>query len=248
MYPELAALLAPGAFEAVAAEAVACDPRAWHDWPEYHGREGGRNDWTVVPFVHTFPASDPAATTWIAPTCARCPATAAALRALGPRLRTALFSRLGPRTRLSAHTGWEDLANHVLRCHLGLTVPACRRGMRAATAGDRGAGGEGGGGGDDDDEEDDDPDVDSDGADGGDANDASERPCCGVWCDGDVEYHRERDWLVFDDSKLHKAFNDHPERERIVLIVDLARPEGMPPGRAKGGHTAELNDFISKFS
>ena len=30
-------------------------------------------------------------------------------------------------------------------------------------------------------------------------------PLCGVWCDGVVEYHAERDWVVFDDSKLHKV-------------------------------------------
>jgi hypothetical protein len=29
---------------------------------EYHARDGGANDWTVIPFVHTFPADDPART------------------------------------------------------------------------------------------------------------------------------------------------------------------------------------------
>ena len=35
----------------------------------------------------------------------------------------ALFSRLDPETTLEAHTGWEDLANHVHRLHLPLVVP-----------------------------------------------------------------------------------------------------------------------------
>ena len=38
-------------------------------------------------------------------------------------MRTALFSRLEPNTTLGAHTGWADLANHVLRLHIPLVVP-----------------------------------------------------------------------------------------------------------------------------
>jgi aspartyl/asparaginyl beta-hydroxylase (cupin superfamily) len=38
---------------------------------------------------------------------------------------------------------------------------------------------------------------------------------------------------VFDDSKTHGAFNNSDE-ERIVLIVDLIRPDHIPLGRAKG--------------
>lgn len=48
---------------------------------------------------------------------------AAVLKKVGPTLRTALFSKLGPGARISSHRGWADLANHVLRCHLGLVVP-----------------------------------------------------------------------------------------------------------------------------
>ena len=42
----------------------------------------------------------------------------------GPVLRTALFSRLEPRTILGAHSGWSDLANHVLRVHIPISVPS----------------------------------------------------------------------------------------------------------------------------
>mmetsp|Transcript_36480 Transcript_36480/g.83222 ORF Transcript_36480/g.83222 Transcript_36480/m.83222 type:complete len:211 (+) Transcript_36480:2647-3279(+) len=55
--------------------------------------------------------------------CSFVPETTRLLRALGPALRTALFSRLNPRTRLNTHTGWSDLANHVLRVHIPLAVP-----------------------------------------------------------------------------------------------------------------------------
>ena len=40
----------------------------------------------------------------------------------------------------------------------------------------------------------------------------------------------EGEILVFDDSKLHLAFNKANE-ERVVLIVDMARPESIPKVR-----------------
>jgi hypothetical protein len=130
------------------------------------------------------------------PPCRHCPGTAALLRKL-PSLRTALFSRLGPDTKLSGHTGWEDLANFVLRCHLTVKTPAGR--------------------------------------------------CCGTWVEGEVRFHSRRDFIVFDDSKIHKAFNLHPTESRIVLILDMARPHDVPVGVAQGGHTPELDSFIDAF-
>jgi aspartyl/asparaginyl beta-hydroxylase (cupin superfamily) len=70
---------------------------------------------------------------------------------------------------------------------------------------------------------------------------------CGTWVQGEVRHHAEREIIVFDDSLLHKAFNE-TEEERVVLIVDVARPPGVPKGRAKGGHTKELDGLISLFS
>jgi hypothetical protein len=62
-----------------------------------------------------------------------------------------------------------------------------------------------------------------------------------------VAVHGTREWLVFDDSKLHKAANETREN-RFVLILDLARPEGMAKGHAVGGRTPELNNLIEFFS
>ena len=194
LYPGLQALLDD--FEAIRAEALSV--AQWTPWPEYHFRDGGaENDWRVVPFLHTFPASDPSKSVWIEGTGARCPRTVAALARLRPHVRTALFSRLGPDTRLSAHTGWKDLANHVLRVHLTLAAP--------------------------------------------------KGPVCGAWVEGEVRCHRPRDFIIFDDSKVHKAFNLHPTEARVVLILDMARPPEMARGVAVGGHTAELDAFISAF-
>jgi Aspartyl/Asparaginyl beta-hydroxylase len=93
----------------------------------------------------------------------------------GNLLWTALFSRLGADSVLEAHTGWADLANHVVRVHVPVAVPP--------------------------------------------------RPAhlCGTWVDGCVQHHAAGDLIAFDDSKIHRAFNYHPDQDRIVLILDLAR-------------------------
>ena len=49
-----------------------------------------------------------------------------------------------------------------------------------------------------------------------------------------------------DDSKLHKAFN-LSEKQRTVLIFDIIRPDILPLGTAKKGHTDQLDDFIAWF-
>lgn len=200
LYPGLRVLLED--FDAIQAEALAVSQ--WTPWPEYHFRDGGtENDWRVVPFLHTFPAMDPTQSKWIPSTCARCPAIVRALEKLKPLVRTALLSRLGPDTRLSAHTGWEDLANFVLRVHLTLATPPP-------------------------------------GADG--------IELCGTWVEGEIRSHRTRDFIVFDDSKVHKAFNLHPTDSRVVLILDLVRPDYVPSGVAVGGHTEDLDQFIAAFT
>jgi hypothetical protein len=99
----------------VAAEAKAVGEQGWKEWPEQHYSDGGAQDWKVFPFCHTFPANDCSRTTFIPSCCAQCPTTTRLLKSLGPYLRTALFSRLGPNARISSHRGWADLANHVLR-------------------------------------------------------------------------------------------------------------------------------------
>ena len=106
--------------------------------------------------------------------------------------------RLNGRTdgQTAEHTGWEDLANHVLRVHVPLVVPP-----------------------------------------GG---------LCGLWVDGQTAIHNMGEIIIFDDSKLHKAFNNSAA-DRIVLIIDVLRPPHLPLGAAKGGHTSELDSFISKF-
>jgi hypothetical protein len=69
----------------------------------------------------------------------------------------------------------------------------------------------------------------------------------GVIVEDAIRYHREGQLMVFDDSLVHSAFNNHQSRYRTVLIFDLARPPGAAPGSATGGTTAELQDFVSSY-
>lgn len=61
-----------------------------------------------------------------------------------------------------------------------------------------------------------------------------------------MKYSIQGQIMVFDDSKHHFAFN-RSTKERVVLIVDLLRPSGLPLGTAVGGHTRELDSFIAQF-
>jgi SAM-dependent methyltransferase len=172
---------------------------SWPFWPEKHYTEED-SEWRVFPFCYTFPAYDASKTVWVPPTCELCPRTVEILRGI-PGIRTALFSKLGPNTTLTAHRGWADLSNDILRCHLPLVVPRMSNGEQ----------------------------------------------CCAMVVGGESLYHEEGQVFVFDDSKLHYAFNHHNEKTRIVLIVDLYRPDHLPRGRARGGHSDELDEFIDKF-
>lgn len=189
-------LFSKEALEIFRSEALAI-PR-WTPWPEtqhYSVGPNGETTWTVFPLCYCFPANDVQQRTWVDGTKTFCPQTCQLLeRVLGNTLRTALFSQLNQNATLEAHTGWADLANHVLRLHIPLVVPTA----------------------------------------------------CGTWVDGCVETHEAGRPLLFDDSKIHRAFN-YSNQGRIVLIVDLERPAHLPLGYAKGGHSSELDQFIAQM-
>jgi aspartyl/asparaginyl beta-hydroxylase (cupin superfamily) len=74
-----------------------------------------------------------------------------------------------------------------------------------------------------------------------------EPKACGVWVEGEIQHHGPGKLIVFDDSHNHKAFNASRTQDRIVLIFDMLRPEGVLPGVAEKGHTDALDDFIDNF-
>jgi hypothetical protein len=69
---------------------------------------------------------------------------------------------------------------------------------------------------------------------------------CGCVCDNFVVYHKNRNWLVFDDSKMHSSFN-YSTKNRIIFIIDMERPYNIPIGTSKVAYKTELMDFIKSF-
>lgn len=69
---------------------------------------------------------------------------------------------------------------------------------------------------------------------------------CGCVCDNFVQQHKTREWVIFDDSKMHSSYNfsDYP---RIILIVDMERPESIAPGICTVAYTPNLMSFIQSF-
>lgn len=69
---------------------------------------------------------------------------------------------------------------------------------------------------------------------------------CLVRVNDEVQYHKEGEWLVFDDSETHMAEN-MSDRDRIVLIVDIERPDNIPKGTSEVGDTEELLNIVNYF-
>lgn len=70
---------------------------------------------------------------------------------------------------------------------------------------------------------------------------------CGMVVEEEVKLHRVGEILMFDDSKVHYAFNSHSSESRYVLIFDIVRPPGLPKGLATGSTTDELQGFMAYF-
>jgi beta-hydroxylase len=66
---------------------------------------------------------------------------------------------------------------------------------------------------------------------------------CGLWVEGEIKYHIEKEWITFDDSKVHMAFNKSND-ERIVLIIDTVRPKFIQIGTAPEYISDGLKDYI----
>lgn len=112
VFPCLGKLTEPLNFEIITKELKDAD---WYQWPEKELWNKPGDDWTVCPLFGFGQ--------WNAQSAKKFPQTVQLLKEI-PGLRTAIFSRLGPKTKLQPHQGWASLANEVLRCHLGVVVPS----------------------------------------------------------------------------------------------------------------------------
>jgi aspartyl/asparaginyl beta-hydroxylase (cupin superfamily) len=53
-------------------------------------------------------------------------------------------------------------------------------------------------------------------------------------------------WIVFDDAKSHYASNNSDEN-RIILIIDIERPNWVKKGTSELGDTKELLQLIEYY-
>lgn len=62
----------------------------------------------------------------------------------------------------------------------------------------------------------------------------------------EIRYMEEGKWLTFDDSKTHYA-NNTSNKDRIVLLIDVQRPDFIKTGVSDVTETKELKDFIDLY-
>ena len=62
-----------------------------------------------------------------------------------------------------------------------------------------------------------------------------------------INNHQQYEWLIFDDSKLHFAENPS-DTDRLILILDIERPNDSEIAKSKIGDTKELIISINSFT
>ena len=70
---------------------------------------------------------------------------------------------------------------------------------------------------------------------------------CGLIVNDEVRVHEEGKWIIFDDSKMHSAFNNSTQ-DRYVLIIDIERPADVPMGTSAEPNSDELLALIEEYA
>jgi aspartyl/asparaginyl beta-hydroxylase (cupin superfamily) len=69
---------------------------------------------------------------------------------------------------------------------------------------------------------------------------------CYIKVNDKIKYHKEKKWIIFDDSEMHMAENKS-DKERLVLIIDLERPKNISKGTSSVGDSKELLEIVKYF-
>jgi len=69
---------------------------------------------------------------------------------------------------------------------------------------------------------------------------------CYIYVENDKQQMKNNEIIVFDDSKTHYAENLGDD-DRIVLILDIERPDFIEKGKSDYIDNGELNSFINSF-
>jgi len=68
-----------------------------------------------------------------------------------------------------------------------------------------------------------------------------------VGLNNDMMYQKEDKWIIFDDSLYHSASNEDELNDRIILLLDIKRPDNIFKGESDIKNSLELNNFIDEF-
>jgi hypothetical protein len=160
---------------------------------------------------------------WIDKNCDKCPTITSFLKLI-PNLKIAVLSRLNAKMKLTPHRGWGGHSNHVLRCHYPIIVPKhCY--ISVSNNGDP-------------------PLFNNDKIKYkyypedfvSNSNDLYE----------EIHFHKQYEWVIFDDSETHYAENlsDEP---RVILLLDIERPSSVKAGTSEVGDTKELLEIVKYY-
>lgn len=58
----------------------------------------------------------------------------------------------------------------------------------------------------------------------------------GMWLDGESRLYRDREWIIYDDSRISNYFNKHKRNEVHLLVIDVERPDHIPIGISIENH------------
>jgi beta-hydroxylase len=61
-----------------------------------------------------------------------------------------------------------------------------------------------------------------------------------------LRYHKQFEWIIFDDSKLHYSENLN-DKDRIILMIDVERPNNVEIGKSNVEESAELLELINHY-
>jgi beta-hydroxylase len=189
----------------------------WSDWPE---KDLYNSDLTRTSWK-IFPFLGFGK--WVEKNCDKCPYITKFLKSV-PNLKLAIISKLNPGMKLTPHRGWGKHSNNVLRCHYGLIVPKyCYISVSNTEH----------------------PPM---------FNSSSLKLKSypeniiynknGIY--EEIQFHKQFEWLIFDDSETHYAEN-LSDSERIVLILDIQRPDNIKKGTATKGDTKELLELVKYY-
>jgi len=63
----------------------------------------------------------------------------------------------------------------------------------------------------------------------------------------ETKFHKQFEWIIFDDSKEHSAEN-LSDKDRIILLLDIERPKNIQIGLSTVKDTKELKDIVNIFN